>query len=69
MFNFYSLQCQFTMFYLSRQRHRDKKFQYFGEYLEIFRKKNILALTLVKMDLDLDPDPGPADPTRKTMSF
>jgi hypothetical protein len=69
VFNFSSRQCQFTLFYLSRQRHRGKKFQYFRQCLEIFRKKNILALTLVKMDLDLDPDPGPADPTRKTMPF
>jgi len=44
----YSQQCLSTLFYLSRQRH--SRFQYSGQYIEIFWKKYSLALYLEEMD-------------------
>ncbi len=48
LFRFYSQQCQSTLFYLSRQRH--SRCQYSGQYIEIFLKKDSLAVHLEEMD-------------------
>ncbi len=38
------------------KRHRCQNFQYFGQSIDIFWKKYILALHLVEMDMGPDPD-------------
>ncbi len=50
-FYFCSQECQFTLFYLSRQRHRSHNFQCLSV------KKYTLVLHLVEMDTDPDPNP------------
>jgi hypothetical protein len=67
IFDLFSQQCQFTLFYLSHCHHRHMChiFQYFRQ-LEIFSEK--VALHLDEMDTDpdrqaLDADPGP-DPSK-----
>jgi len=39
VFDYYSQRSEFQLFYLSRERHRGQKYQYFGQYIDIFRKK------------------------------
>ncbi len=56
-FRLHSQQCQPTLFYLSRQRHRCHNFQCLDSILKFFQgKKYSLAFHL--FDMDTDPDPA-----------
>jgi hypothetical protein len=61
--NFLSLNCRFTMFYLSHQSQMVHNFQYFAHKIEIFLKKFFYQLFhLFGTDTVPDrPDPDPQD--------